>query len=82
MVTAHCVRAATSSPARQPRVRSPSRPLQAYRMAATAPKDSQKPGHSMAQGSSSTTMPSARHRTCELDAMRPHHSAAATTASM
>ena len=81
-VTAHCVRAATIRPARQPRVGASGWRLHAYRIAATAPNDSQKPGHSIAHGSRSTDTPSARLSTCDIDAIRPHHSATATTASM
>ena len=51
-------------------------------MMATAPNDSQNPGHSTAHGSSSTTKPSAAHSTCETLVMRPDQSAAATTVSM
>ena len=58
------------------------RPVLAYRIAATAPNDSQKPGHSNAHGSSSTTTPSAVQSTWLMPAMRPVHSAAATTRIM
>ncbi len=58
------------------------RPVDAYRITATAPNDSQNPGHKTAHGSSRTTTPSAMHNTCETLVMRPNHSAAATTLSM
>jgi hypothetical protein len=87
-VTAYWVLAADHKAARQPAgACAPSacacvRPTPAYRITATAPNESQKPGHSTAHGSSSSTMPSAAHSTCDTFAMRPSQSAAATTDSM
>ena len=47
-------------------------------MRATAPKDSQKPGASTAQGSKASTTPSASASTRSGAAMRPDHKASAT----
>ncbi len=87
-VIAYCVCAAETSAARQPdsgatpSARCGARPTVVYRMRPTAPNDSQKPGHSTAHGSSTSTTASARHSTCETLVMRPAQSAAATTDSM
>lgn len=69
-VTTYCVCAPSATAARRRRQRPACggsgavvRPAVAYSMVATAPNDSQKPGHSTAHGSSSTTAPSARHST-------------------
>ena len=82
-VTTYCVCAPSLSAFHEPASgAAPVRPTVANRMMATAPNDSQKPGHSTAHGSSSTTSPSAAHSTCDTLAIRPDHSAAATTVSM
>ena len=49
---------------------------------ATAPNDSQKPGHNTAHGSSNNTTPSAMHSTCEMLVSRALQSARATALTM
>ena len=76
-MTAHCERSqALSHPGR------PSLPPAASAIAATAPKDSQKPGEETDIGSNTATSPSARPRTVGVGQRRRLHNAAATTASM
>ena len=51
-------------------------------MRATAPNDSHRPGESGAQGSAATTAASASASVRAGEAMRPDHSASATTLTM
>jgi hypothetical protein len=72
-VIAHCTR----SHCRQ-RASGCVQPAPTWKISATAPKDSQNPGCSTAQGSSAHTTASARASVRAGEAMRPDHSASAT----
>ena len=85
-VTAYCVRVAVRkddpSFCLQLVAASSSSLAAANKIAPTAPKESQNPGDNTAQGSSTTTSPSARHNTEEKLVTRPFQTASATTHSM
>ena len=87
-VTAHCVRAALAKLWRnrtKPVAFSSIRcvlPAVAYRIQATAPNDSQKPGFMRATGSKNRTIPAADRRIWEKRVNCPLHNASATMAIM
>ncbi|MNY42101.1 hypothetical protein D3C86_1769610 [compost metagenome] len=90
-VTAHCVRAAPASAAATTALALCHRPSAlacrtgsraARKIAATAPKDSQKPGDITAHGSIITATPAAHASTTDAGGARPLHNASAATASM
>src|SRR6185295_4308704 len=76
-VTAICTRVQLVSQCSRPM-----RPTVTYMITATAPKESQNPGASTAQGSTRITTKSATHSTADADSITPSHKAAATTANM
>ena len=73
-VIAHCTRSHCPATERSP--------VATKKISATAPNDSQKPGASTAQGSKTSTTASASASVRAGAAMRPEHSASATTVTI